>query len=107
MILSHFYINSLNGVIFQNFEYGYKSSDFLDKIASSWKFNSVSNSLMFVINGYVFVVNGNNETMSMSVSNGDSLLSIIHSKTVLEFRVTDKCVSIYCGYNEVHRYCYV
>lgn len=107
MILSHFYINSLKGIIFQNFEYGYKSSDFLDKIASSWKFDSISNSLVFVINGYEFVVNGDDETMSVSVSNDDSLLSIIHSKSALEFRISDKCVSIHCGYNEVHRYCYV
>lgn len=107
MILSHFYITSRDGTIYQNFEEGYKSSDFLEKIASSWKFDSISNSLMFVINGYEFVVNGDDETMSVSVSNDDGLLSIIHSKSALEFRVGGKCLSIICGYNEVHMYSYV
>jgi hypothetical protein len=103
MILSHFYITSRDGTIYQNFEEGYKSSDFLEKIASSWKFDSTSNSLMFVIN----VVNGDDETMSASVSNEDGLLTIIHSKSALEFRVGGKCLSIICGYNEVHMYSYV
>ena len=107
MILSHFYITSRDGTIYQNFEEGYKSSDFLEKIASSWKFDSDSNSLMFTINGYEFVVNGDDETMSASVSNEDGLLTIIHSKSALEFRVGAKCISILSGFNEVHMYCYV
>lgn len=107
MILSHFYITSRDGTIYQNFEEGCKSSEFLENIASSWKFDSTSNSLMFVINGYEFVVNGDDEAMSASVSNEDGLLSIIHSKSALEFLVGGKCISIICGYNEVHMYNYV
>lgn len=107
MILSQFDIYSRDDNIYMTFAYGYKCDDFMENIASSWKYDSFFESMTFVIHDYTFVVmKCEDENVIVNVCNPDGYLSAIQSK-MLEFHVSDECVSIYCGYNEVHRYCYV
>ena len=107
MILSHFYVSSRDDNIYMAFEYGYKSNDFIENIASLWKYDSITNSINFIIHDYSFIImSDDKENVFVSVSDADGFVSEIQSK-MLEFRITHKCVQIYRGYNEVHRYCYV
>lgn len=106
MILSQFYIYSRGDTIHINFEHGYKCHDFMESVVTSWKCDSIANSVVFIIRDYEFEVTVKDDgIVSVSVHSEEGFATVIQSRAFL-FRVDNKCISVCCG-NEVHRYYYV